>query len=616
MLDGQYGFDLGEAMTRIFWIFSVFFALFVAFFIWLGRSETSGPAGFEQTTGPGQFAVVDVTLFDGEQFQDGQTVLVDGGLIKAVGAGLQISPTVRKISGSGMTLLPGLIDAHTHTFGTALADALNFGIASQLDMFTLPAALPEARANRENRAQFRQADLYSAGMLATVAGGHGTQYGVPVETLSGPGDAPSWVDARIKEGSDYIKLVYMPDDPYFASLDRETARALIKAGHRAGLKVVAHISTHAGAMDMVSDGIDGLVHVFADQPVSDAFMTLALERGIFVVPTLAVLSSVSARADATELARNSDVAPYLSPAQKSTLPTVFPERLPGYSYEMGLENTRKLFNAGIPILAGSDAPNPGTAHGISLHHEMELLVDAGLSRREALQAATSIPASFFGLSGRGRIVAGARADLVLVNGQIDRDTQAVTTDIAAIWKNGVRVQRQEFSGADAVDTAVLGAFDEGLDAPQGLMWTVSDDRFMGGASVSSIALAEDEDPANGGILAVSGEVKYGFAYPWAGAALVAADGSGGVFSLEPYRRMKFRVRGTPGSYRVMFIAPNSVGAPPAFNFQMTEEWQEVTVDFDIMRRLDISNLSVISFVAGPAPTAFEFSLDSVILEGP
>jgi imidazolonepropionase-like amidohydrolase len=105
-----------------------------------------------------------------------------------------------------------------------------------------------------------------------------------------------------------------------------------------------------------------------------------------------------------------------------------------------LGSVARLHAAGVPILAGTDAPNPGTAHGPSLHGELELLVRAGLTPVEALRAATSTPARVFRLGDRGRIAPGMRADLVLVDGDPTSDVTA-TRRITRIWKNGFPVDR-------------------------------------------------------------------------------------------------------------------------------------------------------------------------------
>jgi imidazolonepropionase-like amidohydrolase len=89
--------------------------------------------------------------------------------------------------------------------------------------------------------------------------------------------------------------------------------------------------------------------------------------------------------------------------------------------ENAFASVRALHEAGVDILAGCDVSEPipslgGLVHGASLHHELQLLVAAGLAPIEALRAATSPPARRFGLIDPGRIIPGARADLLLVDG--------------------------------------------------------------------------------------------------------------------------------------------------------------------------------------------------------
>ena len=95
----------------------------------------------------------------------------------------------------------------------------------------------------------------------------------------------------------------------------------------------------------------------------------------------------------------------------------------------------------MPILAGTDAnAGPGIPfsprHGESLHEELELLIEAGLSAVEALRAATVLPAHYFGLHDRGVIEPGRRADLVLIDGDPTADIRA-TRQIRRVWCAGV-----------------------------------------------------------------------------------------------------------------------------------------------------------------------------------
>jgi len=93
--------------------------------------------------------------------------------------------------------------------------------------------------------------------------------------------------------------------------------------------------------------------------------------------------------------------------------------------------------AGVPLLAGTDSPAPGITRGVSLHCELELLVQSGLSASDALTAATYTPARQFGLHNSGRIAVGLRADLVLIDGDPTTNILALP-NIVGIWKLGMR----------------------------------------------------------------------------------------------------------------------------------------------------------------------------------
>ena len=116
---------------------------------------------------------------------------------------------------------------------------------------------------------------------------------------------------------------------------------------------------------------------------------------------------------------------------------------PQGNLEDAFATIRALRDAGVDILAGCDVSEPlpmlgGLAHGASLHHELQLLVAAGLTPIEALRAATATPARRFGLADRGRIVLGALADLLLVDGD-PLTNIADTLSIRAVWHRGVRL---------------------------------------------------------------------------------------------------------------------------------------------------------------------------------
>ena len=133
------------------------------------------------------FAITNARIFDGERLIPRGTVVVKDGRIESVGADVKIPEGAERIDAAGGTLLPGLIDAHTHAFLGGLDRALVFGVTTELDMGNAPAVASHLREeqSRPGGAPGR-ADLFSAGNLATVPNGHGTQYGLPIPTLSRP----------------------------------------------------------------------------------------------------------------------------------------------------------------------------------------------------------------------------------------------------------------------------------------------------------------------------------------------------------------------------------------------------------------------------------------------
>ena len=364
-----------------------------------------------------------------------------------VGEAVPVPSGAHVIDGAGKTLLPGLIDAHTHAEEGSLERAVVFGVTTELDMFADPAFAARDRAEQARHDVTTRADLWSASVLVTAPGGHGTEFGMPIPTLSGAEHAQAFVDARIARGADYIKIVKDDGTPYgstWPTLSDEELRAVVAAAHWRQKLAVAHIGTQHDAVAAIDAGVDGLAHLFEDsEPAPDFAGRVAAHRA-FVVPTLTVLESETGRASGASLVTDPRLAPFLQPEEATMLRTSFtlPRRLPSLSLDHARAAVRVLAAAGVPLLAGTDAGNPGTAHGASIHRELELLVSAGLTPIEALRAATSTPARVFSrLLDRGRLAPGLRADLVLVDGDPSRDITA-TRAIVQVWRNGVMVARE------------------------------------------------------------------------------------------------------------------------------------------------------------------------------
>lgn len=399
--------------------------------------------------------IENVRLFDGEEVVPSATVVLADGRIRQIalpGEPVDTPDGAVAVDGAGKTLLPGLLDGHTHTFNdNYLKAATAWGVTAHFDMFTGDLAFLAAKQEQQRTgASADRPDLFSAGTLVTTAGGHGTQYGIDIPTLDDAGEAESFIDDRLAEGSDYIKIV-LEDGSAFGmstpSLDEERLVAAVRAAHARDVLAVVHVGTYAEARMAIESGADGLVHISSDAAPDPDFGAWAAEHGVFVVPTLTVIESTAGGGPAgASLVEDDFVRPRLDPALEENLLFEFPMQ-DGNIVDMAhaYESVRLLHEAGVPIVVGSDGPNPGTALGLSIHREMEILVEeVGFTPVEALRAATSVTAEAFELEPwRGRIVEGGRADVVLVDGDPTADIVA-TRRIEAIWKEGRRWQLESY----------------------------------------------------------------------------------------------------------------------------------------------------------------------------
>lgn len=405
-------------------------------------------------------AIVNARVFDGTRLRDWTSVRFADGVITDCATG----PTARDgdvvVDAEGGTLLPGLIDSHIHLVPGALAQGLTFGVTTALDMFSQADVM--AVAKQQAAARPDVADVRSAGIGATAPGGHPSAMYAPFPTLTGPEQAEQFVADRVAEGSDHVK-VFGPSGTAgprtMPSLDLATITALAKAAHRRGLVVVAHIHSVAGMGEVVSAGVDVIAHVPVDGELDGALAERIAEAGIAVGPTLATIENVLGEPGGAAVAADPRLAAALGDAQARRLSSGASGRhgraMPSYS--RAEENVGRLVDAGVTVLAGTDAPNPGTVFGASLHRELELLGRCGMTPAQALNAATAAPARVFGLADRGQVAPGRRADLMLVSGDPLTDITA-TRAIERIWRAGVLCDRRAFV-ADAAETEELDAFD-------------------------------------------------------------------------------------------------------------------------------------------------------------
>ena len=368
-------------------------------------------------------AITNVRIFDGDGLGSPATVVIDRGMIVA-GAPQDGAEVV---DGAGGTVLPGLIDTHVHAEQVSHLEAsARWGVTTMLDM---------GNKDLANLAMLKDQPglptLRSAGNPASAPGSvFVTKMGFTVSsTVSGPEDAGRFVTERVAEGSDYIKiLIEDPQIPGTKALGAETVAALVIAAHEAGQTTVGHVVSAATMTTAVRAGVDIVTHTALTSDLGPEFEALLAERPVVIIPTLTMMQGVVHAIGGKLLMRV--LAPFV-PAVR-------------LNYQHARSTVATFQRAGAVVLVGTDSNDDPSApyqvpHGVSLHEELERLVDAGLTPAQALRGATSLAAATFGLTDRGVVAPGRRADLVLVDGDPTQEISA-SRNIRGVWIGGSRVR--------------------------------------------------------------------------------------------------------------------------------------------------------------------------------
>jgi hypothetical protein len=385
------------------------------------------------------FEGVSVVPMDREQVLQNQTVIVDGDRISWVGpeTEAEIPATAERIDGHGKYLIPGLADMHSHP---ADEDDLLLLVTHGVTTIRNLMGMPRHVLWRERAAagQLLGPTIFTSGPIVD---------GRPVRSNGNLSvvtreEAVAAVELTKRGGYDCVKV--------YDQLTPEAYRWVAEAAHERGLPVVGHIPFRVGLDDILTAGQRSIEHLYgypqALQPASrpaevphdlgqlrnwlfDMAHNAQLERmselahqtreaGTWNCATLIVRTRWAKESDA--LAALPELQ-YLSPMRSAEARYFFDHypKGPGRS-AMGDFNAailRGLNEAGAGLLIGTDSLVPGLVYGVTVHEELQAFVDAGLSPFEALRAATTGPAEFLGQAGQwGAVTAGARADLVLLDG--------------------------------------------------------------------------------------------------------------------------------------------------------------------------------------------------------
>ena len=369
-------------------------------------------------------------LIDGPKVRSAVSVVVENGRVVSVGATVGSSPPPDAVDLTGRTIVPGLIDAHCH-FMSDLERSPGFGPPPhrhgesprprELGYFVL-AASAEAilrsgftairdvgSYDDEALVASKAVDLgivpgpriFSCGRIISATAPGGAIFGTMYREANGPWEMREAVREQIRRGAAFVKFMatgarsVVDEDPEPAQMTREEMAAIVDEAHRMGKRVAAHAEGLHGTKWAIEAGADSIEHGLSLHREPQLLDSMA-SRGVVLVPTLSTFHDLAERF-------SSDFAELLVEQAKRQLDEAY----------RTVDAARR---AGVTMAVGYDSGPPGASA-----QEILRLSEAGLGSLEAIAAATVGGAAALGRDDLGRLVPGACADLVVVNGRPDED---------------------------------------------------------------------------------------------------------------------------------------------------------------------------------------------------
>lgn len=471
-------------------------AVFAATAVALAPGCRPGAANPREPTAGGALVVRGtVVRADGTALRDA-AVLVEGNRIARVGpaAEIPVPAGARTIGAPGAWIIAGLFDAHVHFHQSGdiytrpdfvdltsrvpyaqeraaiaahldrtLARWLRSGVTSVVDMGGPMTNF--AVRERANHTALAPRTMVAGQLLASVSrpqlevDGDG-----PIVEVKDPERARAIVRDQAARHVDLVKLWWVLPPNGKATDWLPVGKAAIDEAHAHGLRVAVHATQLETARTAVDAGADILVHSVDDAPLDDALLALLRERRIPYITTVVVLEGY-ARVFAHRVRLSPAERAIADPAFVATVvnPPPLPEdraaliaqrmeeRLP-----VALANAKRAEDAGVLVVAGTDAGNIGTFHGPAIFRELELYVQAGLTPAQALRAATLDAARAFGKDRElGSIDAGKLADLVVLEADPLSDVRNVSR-ISFVVKDGVAYAPEQILPPDPAEQTAIG----------------------------------------------------------------------------------------------------------------------------------------------------------------
>lgn len=328
-------------------------------------------------------------------------LIIEGGVIVEVGPSSRVAipEDAEVVDASGMTLVPGFVDAHVHIGFADPDEVLAGGVTTVRDLAWPPESIWPL-AERSKDPGFDGPLIVAAGQMLTTEGGYPTRAGWAPEgtglVVDGPGEAAAAVDAQADAGANVIKVGL--NTLAGPTLDLETLSAIVDRAGERGLAVTGHVDNVEQLEKALDAGMTELAHMLpGGEEIPDRVIERMVDAGMTVVPTLSIL-------DGPEL-------------------------------QAAIDNLARFLAAGGRVVYGTDLGNAGPQPGID-PTEIGAMTAAGMSPQEIVASATVEAARLLGLDDIGILAEGMAADLVALGGVPLADPRELT-NVQMVWRRGI-----------------------------------------------------------------------------------------------------------------------------------------------------------------------------------
>ena len=332
----------------------------------------------------------------------GADVVFSGERIGGIGPRAKVGVTgeVERVDATGLVLTPGFIDAHVHIGLASPPEVLERGVTTVRDLAWPPEIIFEM-AERSRHVDFDGPEIVAAGPMLTAPGGYPTRAtwappgtGRPVTSAQ---EARPAVGETADAGAVVVKFALNPE--VGPVLDAATLKEIVEAAHERGLKTTGHVSGLTELDKAIAARADELAHMLmSPEQIPQATIEKMVATGMAIVPTLAVRF--------------------------------------GRDRAFAIENLARFRAAGGTVVYGTDLGNRGPGPGID-EEEVRGMTEAGFSAREIIASATVTSSAWLGLTDRGTLEVGRKADIVAFPPAVQNDP-SLLSDVRMVWRSGRR----------------------------------------------------------------------------------------------------------------------------------------------------------------------------------